>query len=134
MKNLWLFALLAMLAAPLSAQTTEHPFDSGNAFSRVCSMVEKTDLTPTEKERGVGCLLYIAGFVQGAEISITAARDQTKQPTLPMPFCRPDGVETGQLIRIVLKYIRENPEDAHQSTMLVALWAFQKAFPCPASK
>ena len=30
---------------------------------------------------------------------------------------------------VVLKYIRENPEDAHQPTMMVALWAFQKSVP-----
>ena len=76
-------------------------------------------------------MLYIAGFVQGVEFGNTTTMVQTKQESLPKPFCRPGGVETGQLVKIVLKYARDNPEDAHQPTMMVALWAFQKAFPCP---
>jgi hypothetical protein len=74
-------------------------------------------------------MLYIAGFVQGVEVGNTTTRVQAKQPVV-MPFCRPNGVENAQLVRIVLKYIRENPEDAHQDTMLVAMWALQRAFPC----
>ena len=92
--------------------------------------MDKEPRTELETQQGRDCLLYIAGFVQGVEVGNTTTRVETKQPTLPMPFCRPDNVETAQLVRIVLKYIQENPEDAHQDTMLVAMWAFQKAFPC----
>lgn len=113
------------------AQAQEFPFTSGNAFLRLCSGVEKEQRSPEETQRGTGCLLYISGFVDGVETGQTATRVQTKQDNLPRPFCRPDNVETAQLVRIVLKYIRENPEDAHHPTGLIALWAFQKSFPCP---
>jgi hypothetical protein len=111
------------------AQAKEFPLESGNAFLRLCSSVEREQTSLAEKQDGMGCMLYIAGFVQGVEVGNTTTRVQTKQAE-PMPFCRPENAENAQLVKIVLKYIRENPQDAHQSTMLVALWAFQKAFPC----
>jgi len=135
MKNLIAFCVLSsslgFAGSYASAQTQEFPFTSGNAFLRLCLGVEKEQRTPAETQYGTGCLLYISGFVEGVEIGHTATTVQTKQENLPRPFCRPDNVETAQLVKIVLKYIRENPEDAHQPTGLVALWAFQKSFPCP---
>jgi len=129
MKSLWLIVVLLCCGA--SAQTKEYPFSSGNAFLRLCSSVEKEQRTPAEGQEGAGCILYIAGFVQGVEVGNTATTLQMKPTTVPLPFCRPATTETAQLVKIVLKYIRENPEEAHQDTMLVAMWAFQKAFPCP---
>jgi len=126
-----LLSSLGLRGSYASAQTQEFPFTSGNAFLRLCSVVEKEQRTTAETQQGAGCLLYISGFVEGAEIGHTATKVQTKQENLPGPFCRPDNVETAQLVKIVLKYVRENPEDAHQRTGLVALWAFQKSFPCP---
>ena len=128
MKTLWLVAVLAC-GTFASAQNAEYPFDSGNAFLRLCSTVEKEQRTNIETQHALGCIFYIAGFVQGVEVGNTTTKVQMKQTT-EMPFCRPDKVENAQLVRVVLKYIRENPEDAHQDTMLVAMWAFQKAFPC----
>ncbi len=125
-----LAAVILCCAALMTAQTKEYPYTSGNAFLRLCGVVEKDQKTDVEMQQGTNCLLYIAGFVQGAEIGSTTTRVQQKQPALPQPFCRPDNVETAQLVKIVLKYVRENPEDAHQDTMLVAMWALQKAFPC----
>lgn len=137
MRTLILFCVvlssLGFTESYASAQTQEFPFTSGNTFLRLCSGVEKEQRTTAETEHGAGCLLYIGGFVEGVETGHTATKVQTKREDLPMPFCRPDNVENAQLVRIVLKYIRENPEDSHQPTALVALWAFQKAFPCSGS-
>jgi hypothetical protein len=131
MKNLCLIACLSVCSALGSAQTTkEFPYDSGNVFLRLCSSVEKAQRTDAETQLGAGCLLYIAGFVDGAETGNVSTMVQMKPTTIPKPFCRPDNTENGQLVKIVLKYIREHPEDAHQPTGLIVLWAFQRAFPC----
>jgi hypothetical protein len=130
MKNLWLVVMLSC-GVSASAQTTkEYPYQSGNAFVRVCSVVEQAQRTDAETQLAVGCLLYIAGFVDGVETGNILTMVQLRPTTVPKPFCRPDGVENAQLVKIVLKYVRENPEDAHHPTGNVALWAFQKAFPC----
>jgi hypothetical protein len=121
----WLILSLFGCCTFLSAQTEGHLFNSGKAFLRRCSTVESK-----QTESGLECILYIAGFVQGVEFGSISTRVETKQATMPMPFCRPDNVDTAQLVKIVLKYIRKNPEDANQHTMYIALRAFQEAFPC----
>ena len=130
MKKLYFVSLLFFCATLGFSQDVESPAKSGNAFLRQCSIVESGPHTEEEIFRANGCVLYIGGFVQGVEIASTTVKVQNKMPTLPEPFCRPDHTESQQLVRIVLKYVRDNPEDAHRDTMFVAMWAFQKAFPC----
>jgi Rap1a immunity proteins len=62
-------------------------------------------------------------------IEKTFVNDKTNQ-LVPAPFCIPDGVEHGQEIRIVLKYIRDNPAHAHKATAFLIVAALGKAFPC----
>ncbi len=79
----------------------------------------------------VGCLLYIACVVRGAELGSAATRVEAKPTALPKLFCRPDNVENGQLASIVLKFVRENPKHANEETALLVLQALLKAYPCP---
>ena len=127
MKNLWLIALLLCCGSVASARTEEYPDDSGNAFLRLCSIVEQ-EKTALITGHELECVFYIKGFVSGVEMEYAATMEKS---AAPMPFCRPENTENAQLVRIVLKYVRENPQDAHQLTMYVAMRAFQKAFPCP---
>jgi hypothetical protein len=45
--------------------------------------------------------------------------------------CIPDEVEIGQMTNITLKYIHENPEQAHMPSAGLVILAQQHAFPCP---
>jgi hypothetical protein len=92
--------------------------------------VDKEKTTPAEDTASVACLLYVGGVVRGAELGSAVTRVQAKQTTLPKLFCRPDDVENVQLVRIVLKYIRENPENANQETALLIMKALREAYPC----
>ena len=132
MKNLWLFVVLMMLCCGASAQTSEVIYTSGNAFLRICPVVDKETKTTTtlEDQDTVACVLYVAGIVRGAELGSAVTRAETKQTTLPKLFCRPDDVENDQLVRVGLKYVRENPEKAHEETAWIVMWAMRKAFPC----
>jgi Rap1a immunity proteins len=133
MKILWLFTLLfSLLAVPLSAQTREYPEDSGNAFLRVCSAFDKdTDKIPTtEAENVFRCLGYVGGFMSGVVYEQRFPETATGRK-VPAAFCVPNGVEEVQTIRIVLKYIRDNPADAHLSTAGLIIAALRKAYPCP---
>jgi hypothetical protein len=134
MKHLWLFALLFLLAVPLSAQTVEVlPFvASGNSFLRDCSVVNmEKHTTPAEDTESVACLLYVGGVMQGAELGSGVTRFEAKPMALPKLFCRPENVEMLQLVRIVLKYIRENPEKANKETAALIIMALREAYPCP---
>ena len=45
-------------------------------------------------------------------------------------FCAPDGVTVGQAIRVLVKYLHENPEQTHQGSDRLAIAAFERAWPC----
>lgn len=136
MKTLWWIALIFLLSMPSLAQDqhtqTEDftPEASGNAFSRLCSVVEKENREGLETLHSMACLGYVSGFVYGVETEISFVQDVTKQDILT-PFCRPNNLERGQMVRVVLKYIRENPEKAHLPTSALIMGALSKAYPCP---
>jgi hypothetical protein len=136
MKNLWPVALLSSsLVVCLSAQDqpskpTESPQDSGNAFVRLCSVVDDTKhLSGEEFGNLAGCIGYIDGFTEGVGMEGLYASAKDKN-IASVPFCIPEGAEAGQLIRVVLKYIRNNPELAHEHTAVIIVKSLGKAYPC----
>jgi hypothetical protein len=133
MKNLWLIVML-FCGVPLSAQTRELPETSGNAFLRICSVVEKVadnkDQTAAEFGDVMGCLGWVRGFTTGVAYEASFAKAKTKQ-NASAPFCIPEDVENGQIVLVVLKYIHDNPADSNQPTVIVIKNALGKAYPCP---
>jgi hypothetical protein len=132
MKRLLLIALFALLAVPMFAQTQELPETSGNAFVRLCSAMDKAldKEKITEGAYVVACLEYIQGFTHGVDYEVAFVQGKTKR-IVPAPFCLPDDVENGQGVRILLKYIRDNPEEANKPTAILIMKALGKAYPCP---
>ena len=45
-------------------------------------------------------------------------------------FCPPDGTTNGQAVRIVVKYLRDHPEELHKHDSVLAFTALKAAFPC----
>jgi hypothetical protein len=48
--------------------------------------------------------------------------------------CMPRGLTTIQIVRLIKKYIADNPEKAHRPTRYIASVALARAFPCKAGK
>lgn len=46
-------------------------------------------------------------------------------------YCEPERVETKQIVDVVTKFLRQNPEHRHQNAAVVVAMAFTSAFPCP---
>lgn len=76
----------SVTASPLLAQDSSYPFLLTNWFVRNCDT----------KTWQLACTGYILGYFQGSE-----SREKN--------ICLPDGVDTGQLIAVGLKYMREHP-------------------------
>jgi hypothetical protein len=134
MKNLWLVALLFFLLwVPVFAQNQETFLSSGSAFLRECSVVDKNDLTQlveaVQKMEAMGCLSFVGGFVVGVEHERMFVKFKTKQDT-PSAFCVPEDAESIQMVRIVLKYIRDNPAEAHKPTGVLIMKALRNAYRC----
>jgi hypothetical protein len=68
------------------------------------------------------------GFTNGVEegyIFGTVLHGVTKKA-----FCKPKGVSRGQVQLIVVKYLKDNPEQLHDFATLLIVKAMAQAFPC----
>jgi len=98
---------------------------------RLCSVIDKDakDETRSDYLHLAACIGYVEGIVDGISEEVAYAHAMTeKEP--PSPFCLPEEAENGQLIRIVLKYIGNHPEEAHKRTAFLISLAMKDAFPC----
>ena len=46
------------------------------------------------------------------------------------PFCAPDGVTLGQMVTVVIKQLRNEPQNLHKDFGLLALDALRRTWPC----
>jgi len=73
--------------------------------------------------RGETCVGYVMGITD-------AHGTFTDWGEMSPLWCTPDNMSTGQMVRVVTKYLQEHPEDLHlQAASLVSI-ALRKAFPC----
>ena len=117
-----------LVASQTSTQEPDYHSTSGNSFARLCSAldIEKTHL---DMQHTVACMAFVDGVVQGVyeEVSLTQTA-ANQEPFLP--FCLPEEAETGQLVKVVLKYIHNHPELAHQRTAALIVKALREAYSC----
>jgi hypothetical protein len=95
---------------------------------------QTTEMTGVEINSNVQCAVYVKGIFDGIQAERTRVQvlDQTK--VSPEFFCedRFNDTENGQVVRILLKYIRANPEKANQPVAALFMFAMREAFPpCP---
>lgn len=80
-----------------------------------------------DREADLNDAAYCMGFVRAVYqgVSMTAYYCESKR------YCAPDdGITTEQGVRIVVKYLQENPVKLHQDEFDLAFAAFINAFPC----
>ena len=71
--------------------------------------------------------MYIAAVNDMLEV-IVLAKDGKLGST---GICMQTGVTQGQLGKVLAKYLKEHPEDLHQSAALLGMDSLMEAFPCP---
>ncbi len=77
------------------------------------------------------CAMYIFGLFDGIQLAPGIAAGQTKNSrTVAATVCTKDPVTAEQLRNIVVKYIQDHPDQESFETSLLALFAFEQAFPC----
>ena len=104
---------------------------SGRDFLEVCSSVDSEgNRDAAHIQRDATCLGWAQGFTDGflvyAELLSVPRRDRMA--------CVPRGVTTIQIVRVIKKYLAENPDKAHRPTRYIASIALAGAFPCRAGK
>ena len=68
------------------------------------------------------CMGYHRGVIEARGIWETVSKFKT--------ICLPDGVTDDQTIRVVVKYLNENPANLHTTAAALVMVALKEAFPC----
>ena len=76
------------------------------------------------------CLAWVEGFGNGFSVH----DELLGVPEKDRMICMPSGVTTIQIVRVMKKYITDNPEKAHRATRFIASVALARAFSCKAGK
>lgn len=91
-------------------------FDSGQDLFKNCSQYEKQLGTPPDW----ACMAYV-----------TAVADVLSNNSVGgVRVCFPQNVNKQQVVLVVVKYLRDQPEVLHFSAVSLTVNALQKAFPC----
>ena len=124
------FALAASFcfAALLTGVSYAQSQDDGSFYLRVCSAaVKQSDGGQLTQEEGLGaiyCASYVGGFLDGMSLTLRASKGNKV-------VCIPErGITNDQAARILVKYLRENPETLHETGRVSLFVALAKAFPC----
>jgi Rap1a immunity proteins len=125
MKRAWMLALLLYLPAVPLVETQEQREcvdKSGKAFLSLCEDAADSTSKQSHSQEGE-CF----GYVHGVDDGIGIAYDIIGQPK---SYCFPDGVTHGQMMRVLIKFIKDHPEKAHSQTRVLEMRSFMDAFPC----
>jgi hypothetical protein len=116
-----LFAFLAVALLTGSVEADDIPFSpfiSGNDLWTWCSSREVRSVNL--------CLGYALG---AADVwTVVSTRPQWDLAKV----CLPSAVKPDQVRDVVIRYLREHPEDRHNPAALAAYSALKDAFPCAA--
>ena len=104
---------------------------SGRDFLEVCSSVDSEGTRDAVRvQREATCLGWMQGFTDGflvyGELLSVPRRDRMA--------CVPRGVTTIQVVRVIKKYLADNPGKAHRPTRYIASIALAGVFPCRAGR
>ena len=104
---------------------------SGSDFLQVCSSIDSERNTDAARiQRDATCLGWVEGFGDGFLVH----DELLSVPRRDRMACVPRGVTTLQTVRVIKKYLADNPGKAHRPTRYIASIALAGAFPCKAGK
>ena len=113
--KLWIAIVVLMFATVGHAGKAEAGYYKGSELLERCESDSNVD-------KGT-CLGFLAGIVD-----ITNAYDGWG--VVSQKFCIPDGATLGQLRKVVIKGLNEEPEKLHLGASSAVANIFYKAFPC----
>ncbi len=121
-------ASLLLTSLGVSAQVLK----SGNDLLKACSVTLKVvsgEPPPADFSGAQFCMAYLEGFRSGIEFSEAVVRGQGAS-NVKLPICIPSEATNGQILRVVTKFLIENPERLHEDKLTLTATALNRAFPC----
>jgi hypothetical protein len=125
-----LIACALSICSLSEGQESQKDTESGNYFLPMCSKMldvwnaPKAQYTKEEQVEFLHCHAFIDGVT--ATLYIWKAAMQKDKA----PVCIPQGVTSEQTDRIVVKYLKDHPEELHQPFGILVFNSLSAAFPC----
>lgn len=102
----------------VAPETRLPEFQNGNGLLELCA-------SDSGQSQSI-CLGYIQGVVDGAGITPV---EKTCRRTSSY-WCIPDGVAWGQMTEVVVKYMKDHPENRHWPSTAIITNAVIESWPC----
>lgn len=112
--------LAAMLSQP--PNVVDRSDGSGNTLLSMCEKYRGNGAAIQREDPldAISCVEYIRGFVDATTIL----------EGMTSPICLPDRPIYDQQVRVVVKYLRDHPEDLHHPRAILVFEALKTASPC----
>jgi hypothetical protein len=116
-----LLLLVLFMAAPISVKAS----DSMRLLKDCNHMIATMEGRDGGRIQGQAwyCLGYLSGFLDAHTVASSFGGANRL-------FCGPPKVSNEQLVRVVVKYLSDNPDKLNQDPGLVTMLALAKSFPC----
>jgi hypothetical protein len=88
-------------------------------------------LSSLDADEGTFCVGYILGS-HDTDFMVQMLEEHEKI-TLMKHACPPSNASTAQMVRVVVKYLRDNPERLHMPASVLVTDAVRSSFPCKAA-
>jgi Rap1a immunity proteins len=125
------FVCLPGSTSPKSAPEQPDIGRSGRDFLQVCSTIDSGGNRDAARiQRDATCLGWVEGFADGFLVH----EELLSVPRRDRMACVPHEVTTLQTVRIIKKYVTDNPGKARRPTRYIASIALASAFPCRTGK
>lgn len=112
----------------LLAITAAAMFSSSGAWGKALAYTDGNSLLADCENSAPMAISLCVGYLRGVFDSYTA--NVSAAYISPFICHPPEGLELGQIERIVTKYLNEHPEKLHKSGASLVLAAMGEAFPC----
>jgi hypothetical protein len=99
-----------------------------NADYRVEAIYHNMPLA-NQRPSSLTCFGFVQGFLEGMRVSEELELSLADKDKIRV--CIPDGANVEQVLKVITKFIEENPETSHNPTRHLAYTALVHAFRCP---
>lgn len=115
---LWIAPILLF---PLAASA------DGNKFLEQCQAAES--FLDKKQSRNETSAAYCFGLLEGVRETMQYL-NELLEPRARVVCWPPKGINNAQSVRVVLKYMRDNPNKLHEDPVFLTMMSFRDAFPC----
>ena len=114
--------IVLMLLVPVSC------YADGNELLKRCDLFVSYVDAESSDTASSSEMMFCAGFMQGITNMNLLYQLVLKSDA---QFCLPEwGISNSHAARIVVKHLRDYPEELHRNEFVLAIWALNVAFPC----